>query len=107
MDVILKVQYTQEYNIRVRDVDSVEQAKNNFDECEDLDGEIAVYGYTNITDGFEVTDCPDCDKYGNTHIKDNNGKTIDIRTCKKCGGEGFLKKEENNEQQNNMDRDKS
>lgn len=100
MDVVLKVIYTQEYHIRVRDVDSVEQAKNSFDECEDLQGEIAVNGYTEIEDGYEVIDCPDCDKYGNIHIKDNTGKTIAVHTCRKCNGEGYLKKEPSNDTNN-------
>ena len=73
MDVLLKVTYTQEFEVRRRDVESVKQAIAQFDPCEDLEGQIATYGHAFAESGVEIIDCPECGGKGYHYFENADG----------------------------------
>ena len=96
MRVLLNVTSTQEYEVIMEDVDSIEQAKKRFDPCEDLGGLVPTGGTAYPTDGIEIKDCPDCGGRGRYYPATKN--FYEDNRCKTCRGDGYLKvenKEEN------------
>jgi hypothetical protein len=83
MKVLLKIAYTQEYDVVVDGVDSVVDAIASFDPCEDLTDAVPVYGGCKVEYACQIIDCPDC---GKGYYYDTGN------SCKTCNGDGYLRK---------------
>jgi hypothetical protein len=91
MKVLLKIAYTQEYDVVVDDVDSITDAMAGFDPCEDLTDAVPVYGGCKVEYACQIKDCTDCGGKGYHWFKNPDG-TGNSKSCKTCNGDGYLRK---------------
>lgn len=89
MQVLLRIVYTQEYDIIVDYADSVKDAISGFDPCDDLQNAIPVCGDCRVEGAIEVMDCPECNGKGYHWFKNPDG-TANSRGCQKCHGNGYI-----------------
>lgn len=91
MKVLLKIAYTQDYDIVVDDVDSVVDAIAGFDPCDDLTDAIPVGGGCKVESACQIIDCPECGGKG-YHYFENPDSTGNSKSCKKCYGDGYIRR---------------
>jgi len=89
MNVLLKVIYTQEYDVIIC-VESIKEAMQVFDPCEDLEECVPIYGNCNIDSAIEIITCPECNGKGYHYIKNPDG-TENSKNCKTCHRDGYIK----------------
>jgi DnaJ-class molecular chaperone len=94
MKVILEVATTSNYKVLAEYADSIEDAKSGFDPCDDLQGAEIVGGCAEVTEAYEVVDCPECKGKGRFWVKSEDFPNGYPQSCKKCHGNGYLKKAE-------------
>ena len=90
MKVLLKVAYTQDYEIVV-DADSVVDAIAGFDPCDHLTDAIPVGGGCKVESACQVIECPDCGGKGYHYFKNLDG-TGNSKTCQTCYRDGYIRK---------------
>lgn len=91
MKVLLKIAYTQEYDIIVNNVDSIVDAMAQFDPCENLSDVVPVDGGFKIAYAVQIIDCPDCNGKGYHYFKNPDG-IGNSEDCKTCHGNGYIRK---------------
>lgn len=86
MNVVLKVTSTTTYDVYFDEVDSIEDAKNRFED-RDLDDATVVQQDTTVVDAVEVVECEECGGWGKTYPSEDN---IFVRLCEPCNGNGWI-----------------
>ena len=94
MKVVLEVTSYTTHRVLTEYGDTIEEAKDGFDPCEDLHGSEVTGGNTEIDDAYEVIDCPDCLGKGTIRSTSEDFPKGYPKTCRKCSGRGYIKKEE-------------
>ena len=88
MKLLLKIAYTQDYEIVV-DADSVVDAIAGFDPCDDLTDAIPVGGGCKVESARQIKNCPDCGGKGYHYFKNPDG-TGNSKDCKTCHRDGYI-----------------
>lgn len=100
MKVVLEVTSYTTHKVLTEYADSIEEAKNGFEPCEDLSGSEVTGGNCNINDAYEVIDCPDCKGRRVIPVKTPEWENLEnktifpdgfLHTCKRCHGDGYIR----------------
>jgi hypothetical protein len=90
MKVLLEIQEIRTYRLIFEDMDSIRQARDSFDPCEDLDEQIPISGHIEIIDAKEIFNCLTCEGKGKIKGKELSHNVFCGKECPECKGKGYF-----------------